>query len=296
MTNKTLNKVDMSSLKINLSSCAKFCFAMLEENGFEAWAVGGFVRDAILGRESDDIDITTNATPEQLEGIFSSDAHILETGIKHGTVTVVRDGQACEITTFRTDGNYKDARHPENVAFVRTLEEDLQRRDFTINAICWNQRNGLYDPLDGISDLESGVIRVIGDPKKRFEEDALRMLRAARFVSQLGFKIERDTWRGIQKSKSKLIFISKERVTSELEKLLTGEHVLESLVDCADIIEVALPEITGCRGFDQQTKYHAYDVWTHIAHVVHFVKNTSLLRWTALFHDIGKPSDRKSVV
>ena len=283
------NKADR--MQIALSECANLCFEVLENNNFEAWAVGGCVRDAIVGRESADIDITTNATPDQVKQIFSeTDAHIIETGLKHGTVTVALNGQTCEVTTYRTDGKYTDSRHPESVEFVLSLEEDLKRRDFTMNAICWNPKSGLYDPLNGRSDIASGIIRAIGAPKKRFEEDALRMLRAARFVSQFGFKIEDETWRAIQKTKAKLIFISNERITSEINKLLAGEFVLDSLINCADIIEVAIPEITACRGFDQHTKFHAYDVWEHIAHVVHHVDNTQLLRWTALFHDIGKPS------
>ncbi len=291
MADNSLNTIDVKSVKIELNECAKFCIETLEVGGFEAWVVGGCVRDAILKRDVVDIDITTNATPDEMKDLFiNTSARVFETGIKHGTLTIFLNGQTCEVTTYRSDGMYVDSRHPENVTFVRSIEEDLARRDFTINAICYNPTKGIYDPYTGINDIRDKTIRSIGDAKKRFEEDALRMLRAARFVSQLGFQIEHDTYRAIQKTKAKLLFVSSERITSEIDRILSGKYVLDCLLKCADIIEVAIPEITACRGFDQHTKYHAYDVWGHIAHVVHHVSNTPLLRWTALFHDIGKPS------
>ena len=290
------NNFSNRDIVVSMNDVAKFSLDTLKKSGFEAWIVGGAVRDTILGIVPYDFDITTSATPEQVIDMFKgTEAHTIETGIKHGTVSVALknasgETELCEITTYRNDGKYEDCRHPEQVRFVKTIDDDLKRRDFSINSICWSPDEGIYDPYHGIDDIKQRTIKCIGEPHARFKEDALRMLRCARFVSQLGFSVDRDTWRGVQKNKYRLLSISSERITDELTKLLGGQHVTRALIDCADILEAALPEITACRGFDQHTKYHAYDVWEHIAHAVGDVKNTPLLRWSALFHDMGKPS------
>lgn len=273
----------------NASAQALACLRALEAAGHEAWLVGGCVRDMIMGVAPHDFDVTTSALPAEIKACFEK---TIDTGIAHGTVTALIDGCPIEITTYRSDGKYLDGRHPESVKFVRSIDEDLARRDFTMNAICWNQTRGIYDPYNGQRDIEEKFIRAVGDPKKRFQEDALRILRAARFVSQLGFDIEDETYLGAYRSKAQLLIggTSNERITTEIDKLLQGEFVLQALLDYPDLIEVAIPEITSCRGFEQHTKYHAWDVWGHTAHVVESVKNTQLLRWAALCHDLGKPS------
>ena len=283
------------SANIKLSDGAKFCIDALEARGFEAYVVGGCVRDAVLGIVPSDFDIATNALPTQTEDVFASlGSETYDAGKKHGTISVLfkenPQTEVVEITTYRSDGEYVDSRHPENVQFLSTIEEDLARRDFTMNAIAYNPRIGLVDPYGGMSDIQARVIRCVGDPRKRLSEDALRSLRACRFKSQLGFSIESATWQSAVALKSNILAISSERVTTEIDKMLRGENVLDALLECADVLEVVLPEITACRGFDQHTKYHAYDVWEHIAHVVQSVKNTQLLRWAALCHDLGKPS------
>ena len=287
--------MNSKSVKIKLSEGAKFCISALEARGFEAYVVGGCVRDAILGLHPADFDIATNALPTQTEDVFKSKgAETFDAGKKHGTISVMfkngAETEVVEVTTYRSDGEYLDSRHPEKVEFLSSIEEDLARRDFTMNAIAYNPETGIVDPYAGISDIQSRLIRCVGDPKKRFSEDALRILRACRFRSQLGFSVEPKSWQSAVALKSGILSISDERITTEIDKMLAGENVCDALLECADVLEVAIPEITACRGFDQHTKYHAYDVWTHIAHVVQSVTNTQLLRWAALCHDLGKPS------
>lgn len=290
--------VCIKNLTIAMSEGAKFCMQQLNDANFEAWVVGGSVRDAILGKEPYDFDIATNALPQQTEKLFQgAGLTTFNQGAKHGTIGVVVPKkndpdatEAIEITTYRVEGKYTDGRHPDSVEFVTSIEEDLERRDFTMNAIAYHPDKGLIDPYNGIADIEAKTIRCVGDPKRRFKEDGLRMLRACRFKSQLGFDIEEETWAEAVRQKAGVLFLSSERVTSEITKLLQGEFVLDSLTECADVLETAIPEITACRGFDQHTKYHAFDVWIHTANVVSHVKNTPLLRWTALCHDFGKPS------
>ena len=287
----------MSSKNVNikLSDGAKFCAEALEARGFEAYVVGGCVRDSILGAVPADFDIATNALPAQTEDVFSSlGLETYDAGKKHGTISVLckenPETEVVEVTTYRSDGKYIDSRHPENVQFLNTIEEDLARRDFTMNAIAYNPKRGIIDPYSGMQDIQARLIRCVGDARKRLSEDALRSLRACRFKSQLGFEIEAETWKSAVALKSNILAISNERVTTEIDKMLRGENILHALLECADVLEVVLPEITACRGFDQHTKYHAYDVWEHIAHVVQSVQNTQLLRWAALCHDLGKPS------
>ncbi len=283
------------NIHINLSDAARTCIETLEKAGFEAFAVGGCVRDSILGLEPADFDIATNALPSVTEEIFARAGNkTFNVGKKHGTISVLfeegGDSETVEVTTYRADGDYLDSRHPEEVQFLRTIEEDLARRDFTMNAIAFNPRVGIVAPYDGLRDIENKIIRCVGDPQKRFSEDALRILRACRFKSQLGFDIDEATWTSAVSKKSNVLSIADERVTTEIDKLLQGDHVLEALLDCADVLETAIPELTACRGFDQHTKYHKFDVYEHIAQVVSHVKNTQLLRWAAICHDLGKPS------
>ncbi|WP_246600067.1 CCA tRNA nucleotidyltransferase [Gordonibacter massiliensis (ex Traore et al. 2017)] len=276
---------------IALPPHAARALSVLEEAGYEAWCVGGFVRDALLGRPCADVDIATDAPWRDVQRAFEAAGwRTHETGTAHGTLTVVDEGEALEITTYRADGAYTDARHPEAVSFVRTIEEDLARRDFTVNALAYHTARGILDPYGGRADLEARTIRAVGDPAKRFSEDALRILRACRFASQLGFGIDADTYAGMMANKNQLLRISAERVTHELECLLLGEHVREALMGTVDVLAAVLPELVACKGFEQRTPYHIYDVLEHTARVVQGTPPYPLVRWAALFHDTGKPA------
>ena len=264
---------------------------MLEQAGFESWCVGGFVRDALLGRPSVDVDIATQATWQEVQRVFEQHSYTThETGIAHGTLTVIIDGQALEITTYRADGNYTDARHPDTISFVRTIEEDLARRDFTINALAYHPQRGILDPYAGVEDLQVRTIRAVGEPAKRFSEDALRILRGCRFASQLGFTIEQNTYAGMMSCKGELARISAERLTKELEGLLLGAHVHRALMYTVDTLAAVLPELVSMKGFWQHTPYHIYDVLEHTAYVAQNTPPLPLVRWAALFHDMGKPA------
>lgn len=264
---------------------------VLNVGGFEAWFVGGCVRDALLKRPVSDIDITTNALWTDVEQLFSTRGYATrETGVKHGTLTVIVQDHPIEITTFRTDSSYADGRHPDKVTFVRNIEADLTRRDFTINALAYNPERGLIDSVGGLTDLENRTIRAIGEPYKRFNEDALRILRACRFSSQLGFSIEADTMLAMEKLKTTMCVLSSERVAKELEKLLLGPYVFDALMNTSSVLVAVLPELAGMIGFEQHTPYHLYDVWEHTAHVVEYSPQTSVSRWAALLHDCGKPA------
>ncbi len=260
----------------------------IEAAGYEAFAVGGCVRDILMGREPSDFDITTSATPRETEEIFTGET-LIETGLKHGTVTLVRDGEPFEITTFRTDGEYLDMRHPESVSFTKSIEEDLARRDLTVNSIAMDRNGRLFDPFEGEKDIVQGTVRCTGDPDRRFGEDALRIIRALRFASVLGFKIDCDTSEAIHRRKASLLNISAERIFSELKKLLCGKNVFRILTDYSDVICEIIPELSPSVGFDHKSKYHIYDVFTHIAKTVEAIRPDPTLRLTMLFHDIGKP-------
>ncbi len=265
--------------------------SVLDDAGYEAWAVGGFVRDALLGRACSDIDIACSAPWQETQRVCElAGMRTHETGTQHGTLTVVCDDEAFEVTTFRTDGAYKDSRHPESVQFVKTIEEDLARRDFTMNALAYRPDRGVLDPFGGQADMEAGVIRAVGDPHKRFEEDALRILRACRFSSELGYSIDPATFQGMLANKGLLSRISAERVTHELQRLLLGEHAGDALLRCVDVLAAVLPELVAMKGFDQHTPYHVFDVLEHTARVVDGVPRYPLVRWAALFHDMGKPA------
>lgn len=262
----------------------------LEKRGFEAWVVGGFVRDALRGVAPHDADIATNAHWEQTrEACLASGMAVHETGTKHGTVTVVYQNEPIEVTTFRTEGAYTDHRHPDSVLFVDTIEQDLARRDFTINAMAFHPVRGLVDPFDGQNDLANKIIRCVNDPGIRLQEDALRVLRAMRFASQLGFWIDPDTEAAIRRYAPTLTDVAGERLRQELEKLLCGNHVRQTLLRFPRELAYIVPCIEAMDGFDQHNPWHIYDVWEHTAAVVENTPAYPLVRWAALFHDAGKP-------
>lgn len=264
--------------------------SVLEQAGYEAWCVGGFVRDSLLDRPVADVDIAASALWEQTESVcLAAGMRVHRTGTKHGTVTVVCGDDAFEVTTFRIDGAYSDARHPDSVQFVRSLDEDLARRDFTINAMAYHPKRGLRDPFGGFNDASQRIIRTVGDPSQRFQEDALRILRAARFSSQLGFSIEPKTYSAMMAGKSLLAKVSSERITAELQKLILGKDACRALLSTVDVLSAVLPELVSMKGFDQCTPYHSYDVLEHTARAVAGTPPYPLVRWAALFHDMGKP-------
>jgi len=262
------------------------CLDALENAGFEAWVVGGCVRDACLGREPQDYDICTSALPEQTRQVFREYTMFLA-GLKHGTVSVVSEGRVLEITTFRTEGGYSDSRHPAWVSFVPDVREDLARRDFTVNAMAWSPVRGFCDPFGGREDLAKGILRAVGDPRLRFREDALRILRGVRFAVRYGFTPEEDTFRAMVELSPLLDALSRERVFGELCGILPGATA-EQLIVFAPILAAAIPEMKPMIGFDQRSPHHAYDLYTHTAWVTGSVAPDLALRWTALLHDVGK--------
>lgn len=275
---------------IELPPHAAASIGVLERAGFEAWCVGGFVRDALMGRPAGDIDIATSARWEKAQAAFEAAGYRThETGVKHGTITAIVDGEAVEITTYRIDGPYLDARHPDSVRFVRDIASDLDRRDFTMNAIAYHPQRGLFDPHDGAGDIEAGIVRAVGDPQRRFAEDALRILRACRFASQLGFAIDADTLCGMESCAPLLSSIAFERVSKELQGFVCGAHVHDALMACVDVLAELMPELAAMKGFDQRTPYHIYGVLEHTAYVMQNTPPYPLVRWAALFHDMGKP-------
>ena len=263
----------------------------LEKAGFEAYIVGGCVRDGIMGKTAHDYDITTSAEPCETERVFA-DCRVVETGIKHGTVTVLYKGMSVEITTFRVDGDYPDGRHPEKVAFSRNLEDDLARRDFTMNAIAYSPRRGIIDIFGGESDIKGRIIRCVGDPEKRFSEDALRVLRALRFSAVLGFDIEENTKSALLLKKETLAKVSKERTFSELKRLLCGENVKSVLLEYREVFAEIIPEIREMFDYDQHSKYHNSTLFEHTARAVEAAPPREEMRLAMLFHDIGKPACR----
>ncbi len=271
---------------MNIPAYAKRVSDMLTKSGYEAYFVGGCVRDEIMGRAVNDYDITTNALPEQMKEVFKGFKTIL-TGEKHGTVTVVSEGENIEVTTYRIDGEYEDARHPESVYFTPCVKEDLARRDFTINAICFNKE--FVDPFGGIEDIKNKIIRTVGESDKRFCEDALRIMRALRFSAVLGFEIEAETKKSIFKNKELLKKVSAERLFSEFSKLIMGDFAENVLLEYGQVLGVFIPEILPCIGFDQKNKYHVYDVYTHIVRSVSESEKDLTIRLGMFFHDIGKP-------
>jgi len=275
---------------IQIPYAATAVLEALEEAGFEAWVVGGFVRDALMGRDADDVDITTNALWTQSKEVFEKAGFAtFETGVKHGTLTVSVQHHPIEVTTFRNDGTYTDGRHPDNVTFVTNVNEDLARRDFTVNAMAYHPQRGLCDPFGGLHDIISRTIRTVGNPNERFAEDSLRILRAVRFQSQLGFSLDPDTANAMENLAPALQNVAVERQMREWEKMLCGAHVHDAIMDNTTVLGVTIPEILPMVGFEHRSRYHCYDVLEHTAYVVQYVRATPLLRWAALFHDIGKP-------
>lgn len=263
----------------------------LENAGFSAFVVGGCVRDHLMGNAPYDFDITTSALPNETKRVFA-DCRVIDTGIKHGTVTVLYKGVSTEITTYRTDGEYSDGRHPDSVTFSRNIEDDLSRRDFTMNGIAYSPKTGFTDPFGGMSDIEAGIIRCIGEPEKRFSEDALRILRALRFSSVLGFPIEERTADAVRALKRNLRKVSAERIFAELKRLLCGGDVKRVMLDFADVFAEIIPPLGTEIGFDQGSKYHNSTLWEHTARAVEAAPPTAEMRLAMLFHDIGKPSCR----
>ena len=274
---------------MQLPEHAAHAIRRLERAGFEAWAVGGCVRDSLRGVPPHDWDLCTSASPAQMQAVFA-DARVLTTGLKHGTLTVLTDGGPLEITTYRTEGGYSDGRHPDGVRFVTDIREDLARRDFTVGAMAWHPERGLCDPFGGQTDLKNGVLRAVGDADTRFQEDALRILRGLRFASKLGFAIEPETAAAMRRQVHRLDCIAAERIREELTGLLCGRYVQRTLMAYADLITSALPELAPMQGCQQQNPHHLYDVWEHTLHAMEKVKPEPELRLTMLLHDIGKPN------
>lgn len=259
----------------------------LEIYGYEAYIVGGCVRDSLLGRTPKDYDIATSATPEQVKECLSA-YKVIDTGLKHGTVTVVADDYV-EVTTFRTDSVYSDHRHPDKVNFSDNLLDDLSRRDFTVNAMAYNHRTGVIDKFGGQKDLFKRKIKCVGEPAVRFNEDALRILRALRFASQLDFEIDDLTATAVHDMYRLLGDVSKERIASELNGIVTGKAPCEVLKRFGDVLSFIIPEIRPCIGFEQHSRYHVYDVWSHIAAAVEHSAPETEVRLALLLHDIAKP-------
>ena len=275
------------AIKILLPEKVNMIIKTIQAAGFEAYAVGGCVRDSILGRIPDDWDITTSANPQEIKKIFK---RTIDTGIQHGTVTVMMDKEGFEVTTYRIDGEYEDSRHPKEVTFTSNLREDLRRRDFTINAMAYNEEVGLIDIFGGISDIEKKTIRCVGDARERFTEDALRMMRAVRFSAQLGYSIEEGTKKAIKELAPNLKNISAERIQVELVKLVVSNNpdYLKVAYETGITAQV-LPEFDLCMETDQNNPHHKYSVGEHILHSMKHIEADKVLRLSMLFHDMGKP-------
>lgn len=277
----------MTDVKIKMPGKVNKIIGVLQEAGFEAYAVGGCIRDSLLGRTPNDWDITTSAKPMEVKALFS---HTIDTGIQHGTVTILLDREGFEVTTYRIDGEYEDGRHPKEVSFTGSLEEDLKRRDFTINALAYNETAGLIDIFEGQKDLKDGIIRCVGNAEERFTEDALRMLRAIRFSAQLGYRIEENTLAAIHKLAGNLEKISAERIQTELLKLMVSPHpdYLRTAYECG-VTKVFFPEFDLAMETPQNHPHHCYNVGEHILHSLMEVPADKVLRLTMLLHDIAKP-------
>lgn len=286
---------------IQIPAAAASLLHTLQKAGYEAYVVGGCIRDSILDRPVHDWDISTNATPQEVIAVFGEE-NTIPTGLQHGTVTVKKDGDLYEVTTFRADGEYTDGRHPDTVVFLNTIEEDLARRDFTINAMAYNESRGLVDPFGGCRDCQGQLIRAVGNPDDRFTEDALRILRAIRFSATLGFSIEADTKKAMSRHLDKLQNISKERIGSELYKTVTAPCAALALqTDNGAVIRYICPELDACYGCEQNNRYHYLDVYNHTmmalanAECYHRFPDEwadGYVRMALLLHDIGKPESK----
>ena len=277
-------------IKLDIPPAPLRLITLLESAGHAAFCVGGCVRDALLGQAPADWDLCTSALPEQaMEALRPHGVRMLETGLRHGTVTAVIDHNPVEITTFRLDGDYADHRRPGSVTFTDDLAADLGRRDFTVNAMAWSPARGLADPFGGQADLRAGLLRCVGEPALRFGEDALRILRCLRFASVLGFAIEENTAAALFELKDTLRHIAAERVQSELTRLLCGQNARKILLEYQEVIFAVLPQLKPMSGFNQRTPWHCYDIWGHTCAAVEAAPPTPVLRWAALLHDCGKP-------
>ena len=283
MNKSKLNEIMAAAIPVDAAEIIK----TLEGAGYEAYAVGGCVRDSLLGRIPGDWDLTTSATPAEVKALFP---RTVDTGLAHGTVTIMMHKVGYEVTTYRIDGEYEDDRHPKEVSFTKDLKKDLERRDFTINAMAWHPARGLVDLFGGAEDLEQGVIRAVGDPKERFGEDALRILRAFRFSAQLGFSVDPETAAAAEELREHLSSISKERIESELNKLILSDHpeYFRRLYECR-ITEVIMPEFDRMMETGQNSPYHHLNVGDHTLAVMKAIRPERCLRWAALMHDMGKP-------
>ena len=275
-------------MKLSIPQKPNTILNTLRENGYDAYVVGGCVRDTLLGLTPHDWDICTDATPAEIKKCFS-DFNLYDAGEKHGTISVVIDGEVLEVTTFRVDGEYRDNRHPESVSFTDSLTDDLGRRDFTVNAMAYSDEKGLIDPYGGREDLRRKVIRCVGNPDKRFNEDALRIMRALRFAATYGFAIERYTAFSLRRNAELLNNIAVERINAELCRLICGRDAEKLLDAYRDVIAVFIPELRECFDFQQHNKHHCYDVYRHMIHSVGRIAPDPLLRMSMLLHDIGKP-------
>jgi tRNA nucleotidyltransferase (CCA-adding enzyme) len=275
-------------VNIKIPDEVQYIIDTLENNGSEAYAVGGCVRDSLLGKEPEDWDICTPALPEHTMKYFA-EHHVIETGLKHGTITLMLNRKPFEITTYRIDGDYTDNRHPDKVEFANDLIEDLSRRDFTINAMAYNPKRGVVDLFGGAKDLSSGIIKCVGDADRRFQEDALRIMRALRFASVLGFSIDDDTSKAMIGNKKLLNNIAAERIAGELNKLIIGNGARDVLLEHIAVITEIIPEMSPAIGFEQNNPYHCYDVLNHILFSVENAPKDVRIRLAMLFHDIAKP-------
>lgn len=270
-----------------LPEYVKECVDALEKAGFAAYVVGGCVRDSLLGRSPQDYDLCTEALPEQIRQVFSH-CRLVLAGEKHGTVGVVTGGTVVEITTFRTEGDYRDNRHPQWVRFVNRIEMDLARRDFTVNAMAYSPTRGFADPFGGREDLRNGILRAVGDPAARFREDSLRILRGARFAARYGLKTEPETEKAMTEQAPLMENLARERVFEELCKLILVADA-NDLLRFTPVITQVIPELRPTVGYDQRSRHHVWDLYTHIARTVAAVPGELSLRWAALLHDLGKP-------
>ena len=264
----------------------------LNEAGFEVYFVGGCVRDAMMGSTGGDADVTTNALPYQIKEVFDG-WRTVDTGIQHGTVTVLADGIPVEVTTYRNDGSYSDSRHPDQVEFLNDIEGDLARRDFTVNAMACDLEGNIIDPFGGAEDLKKKILRAVGEADRRFQEDALRIMRGLRFASVLDFEIEKETANAMMDSRHLLKEISAERIFVELKKLVTGQAAGRVIRRYVDVFEYVLPELCAMKGFLQHNPYHKYDVLEHCIRAMEEIETTpenqEYMKLAALFHDVGKP-------
>lgn len=284
---------DTSTEKITVPGYVLRVLDLLNASGFDGYLVGGGVRDFLMGRTPKDYDIATNAPTEQIERVFAN-FRVIETSIKHGTITVISDGNQIEVTTYRVDGTYSDCRHPDSVTFSTSLEEDMSRRDFTMNAIAYSPRTGLVDVFGGAGDIRQGIIRCVGEPDRRFNEDALRIMRALRFAAVLGFEIDSQTSESIHRNCGLLGKIAAERITAELFELVCGKNSAHIMREYSDVMAEILPPLKDMFGFAQDNPHHIYDVWEHTLHVAENMPPTVELRMAALLHDVGKPHCKTS--